>query len=1348
MKRSFIAKKFMAFLLAFAMIFSSLPLTAFADDAPASSEPTTVSVDFTAQAEGAFLCAPQFGVEVSSDLAESYGYTDQVTGGVSALDVLVKAHEVVFGEAFTKDTKDDYLAVSSSGYVSKLFATETTSNGFTLNGGYPNDGTESQYGGYNGTTVTTQVVKNGDSLEFFIYQDTSYWSDELAWFCQNGTATDIITASASTDITLSMQGIGYMSCYRYVDAAAIHEAGSPVEDAQLAWVDEKGSLTDITGAVTGADGNVKITAPTTAGIHYLTAYMPAEEIENFASPLIMTLTKVEVLPDYSITVPADAKVYLGRKDYSGYNYKLFTELTAVCTKDNGDGTTTYYYDLAKDSTCTYRISGDDYVTYTGTFKKTAGGSLAVTKEQLQPAGKNKNTVDHDVKSNNGYNVADIYLNINAKGYLKLDKAGDTYQLVNLRNWEAVDTTTNNYFIEPDYHYTVINEDGTAGSDVVTVDENGLLTANKNGTAIVLVTYDAFTNASAVGGPFFGAIWPENTGVFVVSVGAEDSGIETGMTLNTDLNNPNQGKDCGDAIDAEHDVIYFVDEINGEKTGEQGEYTFAPKTAGCAVAVANPTVTDKMSFSGFEAVNANTDGSYTVPLTEGRNIVKITKDGKAEYQVITAKAVSITVNNGEAVQPGDKVTVKFDTVYHPVNKLAGLYNFSAYIVYADVDGYDGQMVGSKGSQYNFASNANAQTVTNLVQAGAGMGAWGSAGVKAGAELTVPEDYNSDTFTIANGAIFYAGWGDYAGNHRGISLESGKNPNLNAGSPYAYMGQLPDIEIPITVTDAELDSIALTTDGVKTQYYAGDTFDTTNLVVTAKYADGKTQTATNYSVSPQVLTEDTTEVTITYRGKTAVVSVTVTPLKVESIEVTAPPTKTQYNAGDVFDPTGMVVTATYNNGKQAVVTDYEFEPKRELTADDTAMTINYTGSDGAEGIAAVTTPITVKAASEGGNTNNITVSFTLLGDSKHGENGEVHTLKDGNLDTWIAKTNITVPKGSYVIDVVAKALGLAGIPYENPSGNYITTIRGLGEFSNGSLSGWMYTLNGKHPTLGVAEQVVKNGDKIVFHYTDDYTIEQGSENWSGGSATDKDQAAADKVIELIKAIGTVDANSGDKITAARTAYDKLTDAQKKLVTNYSTLTKAEADFAALNESTGGFTDVKADHWAKSAIDFVVKNNLFQGTSATTFEPETAMNRGMLVTVLWRLEGKPAPADTAKFADVKAGAYYAEAVAWASENGIVNGVDTANFAPEDKVSREQMAAIFARYAEFKGYDVTPSADLSKYTDSGKISAYAVDSIKWANSVGLITGRTADTLAPQGDSTRAEVATMIQRFVENIMK
>ena len=156
---------------------------------------------------------------------------------------------------------------------------------------------------------------------------------------------------------------------------------------------------------------------------------------------------------------------------------------------------------------------------------------------------------------------------------------------------------------------------------------------------------------------------------------------------------------------------------------------------------------------------------------------------------------------------------------------------------------------------------------------------------------------------------------------------------------------------------------------------------------------------------------------------------------------------------------------------------------------------------------------------------------------------------------------------------------------------------------------------------------------------------------------------------------------------------------------------------------------------------------GVSANSFGPNATTNRAMIVTILYRLEDTPA-ASSSGFTDVVSGSYYADAVNWAAANGIVNGVSATSFAPNTAVTREQMAAILYRYAQFKGYSVTASNSLNGYADASQLSSYAIAAMQWANAEGLITGSTSTTLNPAGNATRAEVATILMRFCENIAK
>ena len=145
---------------------------------------------------------------------------------------------------------------------------------------------------------------------------------------------------------------------------------------------------------------------------------------------------------------------------------------------------------------------------------------------------------------------------------------------------------------------------------------------------------------------------------------------------------------------------------------------------------------------------------------------------------------------------------------------------------------------------------------------------------------------------------------------------------------------------------------------------------------------------------------------------------------------------------------------------------------------------------------------------------------------------------------------------------------------------------------------------------------------------------------------------------------------------------------------------------------------------------------------------MTRAMLVTVLYRLEGKPAVSGANAFSDVTSGEWYTDAVIWANANGIVGGYGSDLFGTNDPITREQMAAMLLRYADYKKCDTAKTNDLAAYADADVIASYAMDAMKWANAEGLITGRTATTLAPSGTATRAEVATILMRFAENVVK
>ena len=230
-------------------------------------------------------------MEVSALAAESYGFTDEVEG-VSALDALVKAHELVFGKDFTKDTAGEYLVVGSSGWISKIFGTATYASGFYVNGGYPNDGTPASYGGgYNGTMVTQTALLNGDVVDFYILSDDSYYSDNYTWV---DAPTEMCVGQK---ITATVTGFNAMSGYLYKDPASLKAAAKPLEGAKLGWMDpETGAVTVIDGAVTDENGQATFTVAD-GFTGYLTAVSNEDE-EVYV--LLNPTTKVKEVPAVTV----------------------------------------------------------------------------------------------------------------------------------------------------------------------------------------------------------------------------------------------------------------------------------------------------------------------------------------------------------------------------------------------------------------------------------------------------------------------------------------------------------------------------------------------------------------------------------------------------------------------------------------------------------------------------------------------------------------------------------------------------------------------------------------------------------------------------------------------------------------------------------------------------------------------------------------------------------------------------------------------------------------------------------------------------------------------------------------
>ena len=450
-----------------------------------------------------------------------------------------------------------------------------------------------------------------------------------------------------------------------------------------------------------------------------------------------------------------------------------------------DGTATFHLD--KNTDYFYRVRHPQGATYWNYVRLSADAAYTVTDEDLGLTGDfSKDTIYHF--ENNVYDRAGIYLNINTKGYKNM-AVGETFELNSFRNWFAIESFMNAKVALPEMHYQVIDVNGNA-SDVVTITPNALnsnvavMEAKHEGTAIVLVTYDAMTHMAgqtSTASHRFSAIWPELTGVFVVNVGADGSAIQTNMNL--DRMDAVIEKDEARQLDAEHDILFY--------TGTEGaSYSFKPE-AGCTVSVLRPTVTAaSMTYSGgFTNTGVTTaeDGTVTVSgLITGRNIIKVTKGGLSTYQVVTARGVSYKFVNAEgteltqeelaAIKPGDSVTIQFSNLISPKEKLSGAYNFNFSLYMQGPDGtFFKSDPGGNFGVYDFSGNPERQKLT----------------------VTIPKFWAEETYTLS-GAIKQAGWPGVP-THRGITYAVGTNPGFDAPKTAGILSRLPEITIPVVKLD---------------------------------------------------------------------------------------------------------------------------------------------------------------------------------------------------------------------------------------------------------------------------------------------------------------------------------------------------------------------------------------------------------------------------------------------------------------------------------------------------------------------------------------------------------------------
>ena len=279
-----------------------------------------------------------------------------------------------------------------------------------------------------------------------------------------------------------------------------------------------------------------------------------------------------------------------------------------------------------------------------------------------------------------------------------------------------------------------------------------------------------------------------------------------------------------------------------------------------------------------------------------------------------------------------------------------------------------------------------------------------------------------------------------------------------------------------------------------------------------------------------------------------------------------------------------------------------------------------------------------------------------------------------------------------------------------GMYVWAINGFGEFDDGPLSGWMFSVNGVFPDYSSSLRVLSNGDRVEWLFTRDLGNDLGAGESIGGG------------------VGGAGGSGGNAADDDEDDEDNEEDAEQ-----------ATEDALTWDNP---FNDIAYYNWFYNYVRFAFTNGLMNGINEDTFSPNTNLSRAMAVTILWRLENEPTAQNGTVFSDVQAGRWYSDAIAWAAENGIVNGFGDGRFGPSYYVTREQLAVILYNYAQFLDL-YTGGAFAAEFDDKYSISSWALSAMRWANANGFINGRTQATLVPNGTATRAEFAAILQRFV-----
>ena len=793
--------------------------------------------------------------------------------------------------------------------------------------------------------------------------------------------------------------------------------------------------------------------------------------------------EVTVLPrlrgQKSITVTTGATAML----YSKVNYYSYTPIAATYVIDNGDGTTTFFFSSLK-SDLSWRVSMEGKITKAGYWNNEVP-DLTVLHTQEDPAPDTR--VDYGSAGQANASVAEdgVLLNINGQNCLSM-AVGESRTLKAYRAWELI-KTFENHVIMPDFHYTVLS-----GSDVVSLTEktspsNGdgdwmTITALKQGTAIIEVTYDAIELSGGSYDGVYGASDPARTGIMVVQVGGHadvDFGIESFASLSTpEADYIPFNPDNKQAWDAEFDTLYF--------TGSSGQLRFQPKGAGITnVAVSN---NKGASWTALTAV----DGVYTAAIVSGNNILRVTTSAGTAYQVVRGDRITLRYTEKEGdddriLEPGETVRVYLDGLHMPIPKVAGNYN-PGYE--ANTDGYspvhlnytaNGTAIHGPGKQYDFITAANYIDVVLPAD---------------GSSVTLTEGY------IGVGVLGYADFLHSANGHRYI-------PDAGCGMLYGYStfhtrSILPEITISVNSVTGTNSAPRVRADAI------------TEKTITA---------GQNFAINPETLFTDPDGDPLTFTVSVNGGAAAAATASYKFPSTTSGTVKLVFTASDGEKTASHTITLTVN-------------PKSSTGGSNTGSTTQF-GLSQSEIAGYVTISFEDKGIRKEGETGlRYPVPLgTIIPQTKvpfkSGENIAQVTIRLlEELDIGYSYTG-SVTGNFYLASI--KNFEVGNTPYDS-----------MGEFDAGSGSGWMITLNGWFIDKSTAAFTVSNGDVIAWKYTCQVGADIGDTYSGGNGNGQTPNDPVESVEALIRALpATVTEKDAEAVHRAAQAYDALTAAQKNQV-----------------------------------------------------------------------------------------------------------------------------------------------------------------------------------------------------------